>query len=346
MTIARLAHDRRGRHSTKTIAFAVAAVMLSLAPSSSGLAQTPPPAQIAALTAPIELPGPVPRGFTRNVFAGDRIRQKVFIPSYRVAFTVAAGTRVQTRGTDAFETQRASASAALDGIDEGVLQAITERAYLDFVERLTQAGFEVVPVETWRSAPGADGLQTGARGVTYRSANNLGTGHTYALVNPAALTVWPESAMPVNLGPVRRMTGALDATMLSPRFNVNFAYLEARRGRSFLPGAPRASLTPGIHGGPVISGFGMDSWRVRVGQHGGFMEYKVDDVLPVPGAFDLAQSAGTQSVDTSGARMWGPREVSVSERYLVDPEAYTRLALQALALQNQVAVDELARARR
>jgi hypothetical protein len=346
MTIAPPAHDRRGRHSTTAVALAVAAVVLSLSSAESGLAQTPPPAQIAALTAPIELPGPVPRGFTRNVFAGDRIRQKVFIPSYRVAFTVAAGTRVQTRGTDAFETQRASASAALDGIDEGVLKAITERAYLDFVERLTQAGFEVVPVKTWRSAPGADGLQTAAPGVTYLSANNLGTGHTYALVNPAALTAWPESAMPVNLGPVRRMTGALDATMLAPRFNVNFAYLEARRGRSFLPGAPQASLTPGIHGGPVISGFGMDSWRVRVGQHGGFMEYKVDDVLPVPGAFDLAQSSGTQSVDTSGARMWGPREVSVSERYLVDPEAYTRLALQALALQNQVAVDELARARR
>ena len=142
-----------------------AALLLSLAPAGSGVAQTPP-AQIAALTAPIDLPGPVPRGFTRNVFAGDRIRQKVFIPSYRVAFTVAAGTRVQTRGTDAFETQRASASAALDGIDEGVLQAITERAYLDFVERLTQAGFEVVPVETWRSAPGADGLQSAAPGIT------------------------------------------------------------------------------------------------------------------------------------------------------------------------------------
>lgn len=326
---------------------AAAALLLSLAPVGPGFAQTPPAPQIAALTAPIELPGPVPRSFTRNVFAGDRIRQKVFVPSYRVAFTVAAGTRAQTRGTDAFDTQRASASAALDGIDEGVLQAITERAYLDFVERLTQAGFEVVPVETWRAAPGADGLQTGAPGVTYRSANNLGTGHTYALVNPAGLTVWPESAMPVNLGPVRRMTGALDATMLSPRFNVNFAYLEARRGGfSLLPGATRASLTPGIHGGPVISGFGMDSWRVRVGQHGGFMEYKVDDVLPVPGTFDMAASTGTQGVDTSGARMWGPREVSVSERYVVDPEAYTRLALQALALQNQVAVDELARARR
>lgn len=322
------------------------ALTLAFQPAAS---QTPPQTQagLAALSAPIALPGPVPRGFSRTVLAGERVRQKVFVPSYRVAFTVATGARAATRGTSFGDTQRASAAAGLVGVDEAMLQAITERALADLKERLTQAGFEVVPVETWKAVPGAADLQVGPATIAYKASQQAGSAQTYAIVNPASLGAWPETAMPVNLGPVRRMTGALEATMLSPRFNVNFAYVQAERGRmSLLPSAPRASLTPGIHAAPVIAGFGLATWGARVGQHGGFMEYKVDGSLPAPGTFDRAGSSGTQRVDTSGARMWGPTQVSLEERYEVDPEAYARLALQVLALQNQIAVDELARARR
>lgn len=313
-------------------------------------AQAPPPPPIVASVAPgapIVLPGPVPRGFSRTVLAGDRVRPKIFVPSYRVAFTVATGARSATRGTSFGETQRASAAAGLAGIEEALLQSITERALADFKERLTQAGFQVVQTETWKAAPGASELQVEQTAVIYRASQQAGSAQTYALVNPASLGAWPETAMPVNLGPVRRMTSALDATMIAPRFNVNFAYVQAQRGRiSLLPLAPNASLTPGIHAAPVIAGFGLAPWGARVGQHGGFMEYKIDGSLAAPGVFDRAASSATQRVDTSGARMWGPTQVSLAERYEVDPEAYARLALQVLALQNQIAVDELARARR
>ena len=117
----------------------------------------------------------------------------------------------------------------------------------------------------------------------------------------------------------------------------------------------QASYRPMVHGGPVIGGFSMEPWRVRVGQHGGFFEYKVDGSLEAPGEFGLVQgdrgparstSTGGQSVDTWESRLGYVSQAQAIGRFEVDPEAYTRLALQALALQNQVAVDELRKARR
>lgn len=117
----------------------------------------------------------------------------------------------------------------------------------------------------------------------------------------------------------------------------------------------QASFHPMIHGGPVIGGFSVEPWRVRVGQHGGFMEYKVDGSLEAPGDFGTvsggkgaakATTAGGAKVDTWEERLGYNSQLVASGRFEVDPEAYARLALQALALQNQVAVDELRKARK
>ena len=35
---------------------------------------------VPALSAPITLPSAVPEKFTRNVFAGDKVRQRIFVP--------------------------------------------------------------------------------------------------------------------------------------------------------------------------------------------------------------------------------------------------------------------------
>jgi hypothetical protein len=138
---------------------------------------------------------------------------------------------------------------------------------------------------------------------------------------------------------------------------VNYAYVQAKGGgpMAILSRGAQASFTPMIHGGPVIGGFSMEPWRVRVGQHGGFMEYKVDGSLEAPGDFGVVSggrdgarstSAGAASVDTWEGRLGYNSQMTATGRFEVDPDAYARLALQALALQNQVAVDQLKKARR
>lgn len=306
----------------------------------------------AALTAPITLPGPVPQRFTRNVWAGDQIRRRLFIPSYRVAFMVAGGDSARTTDTTA------SVSTVLRGADPALIQAITDRAYADLIERLTEAGFEVVPEAEWRSAPSAARLEAGPPGIQANNRSVNGARQSFALVNPSTLGAWPETSMPVNLSAVRGMTRELDATMVAPRFSLNYAVIQARGGGAmgFLSRGAQASFSPLIHGGPVIAGFSMEAWRVRVGQHGGFMEYKVDGRLEAPGAFGLvsdgrggsqtAAPGGGGAVDSWESRLYGPSHVQSVGHFDVDAEAYARLALQALALQNAVAVEELRRARR
>lgn len=306
---------------------------------------------VTALMAPIELPSSPPQKFTRNVFAGDKVRQRVFIPSYRVSFLIGADASARTTDT------RANVETVLSGAEPALIQAITDRAYADLLDRLTAAGFSVVPREEWSTTSGAASLKAKPGEIEIQTMSSNGAKQSYALVHPSGLSAWPESAMPVNLGAVRTMTRELDATMVAPRFTVNYAYVRARGGGSMaiLSRGAQASFQPMIHGGPVIGGFSMEPWRVRVGQHGGFMEYRVDGSLEAPGDFGLvsgrnggsrATSVGGAGVDTWEGRLGYNSQLTATGRFEVDPEAYARLALQALALQNQVAVDELKKARR
>lgn len=334
------------------LALAAAGSLASTATGQTREAGLPQDAgQASALTAPIVLPSTPPARFTRNVFAGDRVRQRVFIPSYRVSFLVAASDSARTTDT------RANVTTVLTGAEPALIQSITDRAYADLVERLTAAGFSVVTQQEWGATSGAASLNTKPGDIAIQKMSSNGAEQAYALVHPTGLGAWPETVMPVNLGPVRTMTRELDATMIAPRFTVNYAYVQARGGgpMAILSRGAQASFRPMIHGGPVIGGFSMEPWRVRVGQHGGFMEYKVDGSLEAPGDFGLvsggrggaqATSSGGASVDTWEGRIGYNSQLTATGRFEVDPEAYARLALQALALQNQVAVDELRKARR
>ncbi len=334
--------------SRPAFAAAIAAALAMTATSPPSAEEAP---RLAALKMPILLPSNPPAKFTRNVFAGDKVRQRVFVPSYRVSFMVAASASAFTTDT------RAVAQTVLSGAEPALIQAITDRAHADFIERLTAAGFTVVTPEEWRATSGAAKLQAKRGEIEIQKMSNLGAGQVYALVHPTGLDAWPETAMPVNLGPVRTMTRELDATMVAPRFTVNYAYVNAKGGgpMAIIARGAQASYKPMIHGGPVIGGFSMEPWRVRVGQHGGFMEYKVDGSLEAPGDFGvvstgrgpaLATTAGAKAVDTWEGRIGYVSQQVAKGRFEVDPENYARLALQALALQNQVAVDELRKARR
>ena len=85
-------------------------------------------------------------------FAGKRIA----LPVYRVAFTVQ--TKATARSMSGFDNSRGAISTAmtvaLAGIDNALMQSITDRAYKDYLTRLEEAGFDIVPFEEIQQTSG------------------------------------------------------------------------------------------------------------------------------------------------------------------------------------------------
>src|SRR5690606_14426523 len=114
------------------------------------------------------------------------------------------------------------------------------------------------------------------------------------------------------------------------------------------------SVTPLVHGGPYAGGFGFDNWKARVGQHGGFIEFKPETILDAPGTFATLAARDTDSVtradNMANAISWALAGIGTFREvqylyYNADPDTYARLATMALAKQNAVIVHELSRAR-
>jgi hypothetical protein len=303
-----------------------------------------------------------PSGRVRMQMAGDKKQSTVFIPSYRVAFQIAGKATASTRGGFSLggsrSATRATTDTALDGVDFALMQSIADRAHQDLVARLQAAGFTVLTDEQWRAAPSAAKLEWGEASSAEKSVTREGkTGSidtAFVIVVPPGMQNWPESVMPANLGASRSLRRELEATMVVPRLVVNYVALSSSgRGKSgvFSRGS-EVTARPLIHGGAYAAGFGFDNWRVRLGQHGGFMEFKPDGVIEAPGDFATVDES---EVDVSGANTanaisWALAGVGTfSEanflRYKANPEAYASLALQALARQNAVLVHELGNAR-
>lgn len=305
-----------------------------------------------------------PAGQARTVMAGEKKSQNVYIPSYRIAFQVAGKVSASTRGGYALGVNRSGTSVtsntALDGIDFARMQTIADRAHADLVARLQAAGFNVLDDAQWRASPSASKLDW-ARASSAESPMTVegksgNTETAYVLVTPTGMQNWPETVMPANLGASRSLRRELDAVMLVPRLVVNYAQMESSgSGRSGLfSRGSEVSVRPLIHGGGYAGGFGFDNWKARVGQHGGFIEFKLDAVLDAPGDFATVETSegdrGSRAGNVANAITWALAGVGTFRdvQYLyydADPDAYARLAEIALAKQNAVLVHELSKAR-
>lgn len=323
-----------------------------------------PAVAFAQDTAPIDLGNFNPAGHARTVMAGEKKSQNIYIPSYRVAFQMAGKVSASTRGGYALGTNRSGTSVtsntALDGIDFQQMQAIVDRAHADLVARLEAAGFNVLDEAEWRAAPSASKLDWAKASTAETPMTVEGkSGNTetaYVLVTPTGMQNWPETVMPANLGTSRALRRELDAVMLVPRLVVNYAQMESSgSGKSGLfSRGSEVSVAPAIHGGGYAGGFGFDNWKARVGQHGGFIEFKPETVLDAPGSFATVEKTDGDRASRAGnvanAITWALvgvgnfRDVQYLH-YDADPEAYARLAEVALAKQNAVLVHELSKAK-
>ncbi len=81
-----------------------------------------------------------------------KVRPKILVPSYGVAYIVSAEARASGAGFGSANVNRAIRyNTGLVGIDEALMKQWTNEAHADFVDRLTKAGFEVVPIEAMRA---------------------------------------------------------------------------------------------------------------------------------------------------------------------------------------------------
>jgi hypothetical protein len=342
----------------------MAVVLGVLAAPSIALAQPSAPGVQSALSEPVSITGFNPSGAARTVMAGDKKSQTVFIPSFRVAFQVSGKVTASTRESYAFGTTRSgtrvTSNTVLSGIDQATMQAITDQAYADLKARLEAAGFTVLTDAQWGAAPSAGKLEWGKTsqpGAPVVVQGNLGaTQASYVLFTPTGMRNWPETVMPANLGVARSLRRELGATMLVPRLVVNYAQMSSSGvGKGgLLSSGSSVSVQPLIHGGFYAGGFGFDNWKVRVGQHGGFIEFKPEAVLDAPGMFaTVSESSGdaaTRAGNTANAISWALAgtgtfsEVNYLD-YQAIPSMYAKLSLVALAKQNAVTVNELSRAK-
>ncbi|MGE0667645.1 MAG: hypothetical protein AB7O49_13895 [Sphingomonadales bacterium] len=83
-----------------------------------------------------------------------KVRPKIMVPSYGVAYIVSAEARASGAGSGSSMVNRAIRyNTALVGIDEAAMRLWANEAHADLVTRLTEAGFDVVAPDALRADP-------------------------------------------------------------------------------------------------------------------------------------------------------------------------------------------------
>lgn len=121
------------------------------------------------------------------------------------------------------------------GIDEALLARIADAGYSDLVAQLTEAGFEVIPLESYRTAEGADKLKFG--GEPYESTVTVAGGKKRALIaGPSATGVrgnYPMAKLEIGAFGAPALSAGLKSMIVMPNVMLDFAQLKggARLGK-------------------------------------------------------------------------------------------------------------------
>lgn len=194
---------------------------------------------------------------------------RVFVPGFRVAFTVRTVARAYGGGALANFGSRTTASAtgartitqaqnkrvemAITGADPALPQALTDKLYADFVARLRASGRKIVEPERVAKTSGYEKLKA----VT----ESPYTASPWARGDPRGYVVFSQTGMPMffmhidtylgNAGPfdqqntkaVHELAANLDAVALIPTLHIDIAEIESS-GRSVFRSGAEADLIP------------------------------------------------------------------------------------------------------
>jgi hypothetical protein len=184
---------------------------------------------------------------------------RVFVPTFRVAFTVKtqasayAGGGIANIGQSTgfnrtiTQAQNRRVEMGLAGADLPLLQAITDRLYEDFVQRLKAAGKEVVPMEAVLKAPGFEKIKPITTRPYTANPTMQGDPREYVVLVPTGLPMFfmhldsyignAGAFDQVGTKAVHEMGAHLNAVAYMPTLHVDIAQLESSGRSSFSAGA-------------------------------------------------------------------------------------------------------------
>lgn len=293
--------------------------------------------------------------FGKNVIEVMPNSKRVAVAGFRVVFiteqtatAVVRGSYMPGRDTSG---ARSSLKLTLSGVDQATMQAITDKAYADFLAQLRFAGREVVPQEELKDFFASVNLAAPAGQPAMRSANS----QTAAAFSPKGVPLWfyAGDAPWGDVGPfdqknirsLAESAAKLKAIVVAPMIVVNFARMMSSGNQSgFTARAAETGATLAMHvagfsshymrsdetrGGIVMSGDeGGIQMAAPIGserQFGTIRDVAASDNTAVKGVFDALGRAGGLA-NAGGANRSSTESVAETT-----PQAFAAAAVDALS---------------
>ena len=250
--------------------------------------------------------------FGKNVTDILPAYRRVAVAGFRVAFVTKDSATAQVRASSFLGRDtsgaRMTVNAALEGVDAATMQAVTDKAYANFIEQLKQAGREVVPQDELKEF--MSGVQ-----VTPSSPEKPFTrevqSQTVQLFAPTGMPLWfihiegPWSDRGAfDLGNWRRVgeySKKYDAIVVTPLILVNFVSMQSSGNQSgLIARTAEADAIPGmtintfmsLYNSPVDEGGVQMTKGVRSDVvFGSMKEVAAEDNKAVKGIFDILGKA-------------------------------------------------------
>jgi hypothetical protein len=161
---------------------------------------------------------------------------RVVIAGYQVSFVTHNKATAHAMNLLGSGTAKASIETFLGNVDEALMKQIADEAYATFVQKLQEAGVEVVPWETVKASKAYAKLEAHPQQRAYTVKFQ---GATYAVIPAAEFPLWFNSFDGLaggkggkkNHGIMNDLARELNAVVLQPSLAVDFAYLDTSGGK-------------------------------------------------------------------------------------------------------------------
>ncbi|MCJ0765601.1 hypothetical protein [Variovorax terrae] len=328
--------------------------LVAQAPAASvppAMSATPAPASAADVQAALQAPVTV-LDASRHIKGTAALKGKrYYVSEYRVMVetggSITASTRAAYLGGTDYGATRMTVNYQAPQLDLAALQAVVDRSYADFVQRLEAAGAKPEPAEAIiKEAGGAvyeANLEASQPGAPVTDEADLGYGkRRYLVFAPTGMKLNPRGFAGLGAGNIgQRITySKTHLEAISVVLAINLAAQESSgSGSSLFRRGSSASASAAMEAAGVPR-------MLLLQSHAQTQTLNVQGALPVPGQFatmretggyDTRQDAAVQGLQALGRIMGqaGNQSKRVDMTLDVDTAAMSRMALQGLVSMNQ-----------
>jgi hypothetical protein len=161
---------------------------------------------------------------------------RVAIAGYQISFVTHNKATAHAMNLLGSGTAKASIETFLGNVDEALMKQIADEAYAAFVQKLKEAGIEVVPWETVKASKAYGQLQLNPKQKAYTVDFQ---GATYAVIPAGEFPLWFNNFDGLAGGKggkknhvvMNDLGRELDALVIQPSLAVDFAYLDTAGGK-------------------------------------------------------------------------------------------------------------------